>query len=629
MPGYAVPAAVLVHAALPLTVNGKLDIAAMARVPIPEGSVGDERVPDPITALLAATALPDAFAEVIPIRGQGRAEPLFCVHGGMGLALPYLGLAGTVEERAIIGLQSHAVDPVVALPDSIHAVAETYLDTVERMQPDGPLHLLGWSYGGLVAQEMAALAMARGRSIGWIGLVDAYPALPDSGTDDDRDRASLLASAARYLGLVEDGDACPADVDALRALLAQKGSALSSLEPERIERLIELIERHAEHVAVFEPRILAADVDLFLADAAGEPPLRARRRAWAPFVTGKLRSFPITAAHDFLMHPEPQREIGELIDRRLRDRAQLRASALTPPDPDHPGVRMSESVLTHIDASAPGSGSTAGRAHVLRPRSVADSVAEITALVSRRMVHVAVAPGRLVGIVMNPLVILIAVGYLFAGAVSTPGGGAYVDYLFGGVILQVGLASIGPTATSVNIDLARGLMDRFRSLPISRMGVLVAHSLADLLIGLGALAVVASVALLIGWRPTSSPLEIAAGFGVAALFVYACVWLGILLGVVVKNVESIESIGSLVLVVLSFLSNAILAPAGLPDWLRPVAEWNPVSIVADLCRSLWGNPLSGAVGVMAEYPGWIALGTFALVIGVAVLLGGRRFRRGA
>lgn len=299
---------------------------------------------------------------------------------------------------------------------------------------------------------------------------------------------------------------------------------------------------------------------------------------------------------------------------------------------------MTESVVTPAVVPKPESnesdGSRAARGRVegrsVRQAGHGAAFVEIAALVSRRMVHVAVAPGRLVGIIMNPLVMLIAVGYLFAGAVTTPGGGGpYIDYLFGGVVLQVGLASIGPTATSINLDLSRGLMDRFRSLPIRRMGVLIAHSIADLLIGAGALVVVALVAVLIGWRPSSDPLSVAAGFGVVVLFIYACVWVGILLGVVVKSVESIESIGSLVLVVLSFLSNAILAPSGLPAWLRPIAEWNPVSIVADICRSWWGNPVSGAVGPTADAPGAIALGAFVLVVLTAAALGGRRFRRGA
>ncbi|MEV0911039.1 ABC transporter permease [Streptomyces hokutonensis] len=255
-----------------------------------------------------------------------------------------------------------------------------------------------------------------------------------------------------------------------------------------------------------------------------------------------------------------------------------------------------------------------------------DSVTETWALLGRRLRHLRRAPGRLVGVVLNPLVMLLAIGYLFKNAIVAPQGGDYQAYLMAGIAIQVGLAGIGPTAISVALDLRAGLMDRFRSLPITRASVLVAHAIGDLIVGLGVLVVVLLVGVGLGWRVHGRLLTICGGFAVIAGFILAMVWVGIMLGMTVKNIESIDSIGALVLVLCTFLSNAVFSVSSMPAWLRPVAQWNPVSAVADTCRRLWGNPVPEARGFPAEHPLLVvALWLGALLLGT-VWLSLRRFR---
>ncbi|MER5551558.1 ABC transporter permease [Streptomyces sp. NPDC002793] len=260
------------------------------------------------------------------------------------------------------------------------------------------------------------------------------------------------------------------------------------------------------------------------------------------------------------------------------------------------------------------------------PVSAVLPLTEIVVLAGRRLRHLGRAPGRLVGVALNPLVILIAVGYLFKNAIDVPPGERYQDYLMAGTAMQVGLACIGPTAVSVALDLRTGLMDRFRSLPVSRPAVLVAHALGDWLIGLAVLVLVALAGLGIGWRPQGGPLSIAAGFGVAAAFILVAVWAGIVLGVLVRNAESIDSVGALVLVVCTFLSNAVLPTRSLPGWLQPVVEWNPVSAFADSCRHLWGTPARSAGGFPVDHPYLTATMWGAVLLSAAVWIGLRRFR---
>ncbi|MFE3323799.1 ABC transporter permease [Streptomyces sp. NPDC059176] len=254
---------------------------------------------------------------------------------------------------------------------------------------------------------------------------------------------------------------------------------------------------------------------------------------------------------------------------------------------------------------------------------------ETTALLGRRLRHLGRAPGRLVGVVLNPLVMLLAVGYLFKNAIVAPQGGSYQEYLMAGIAVQVGLAGIGPTAISVALDLRAGLMDRFRSLPVKRASILVAHAFGDLLVGLGVLVVVLLVGLGLGWRVHGDVLSVAAGFGVIAAFILAMVWVGILLGMTVRNVESIDSIGALVLVLCTFLSNAVFSASAMPAWLRPVAQWNPVSAVADTCRRLWGNPVADAQGFPAEHPLLVVSLWLAVLLTGTVWMSLRRFRSSA
>ncbi len=220
----------------------------------------------------------------------------------------------------------------------------------------------------------------------------------------------------------------------------------------------------------------------------------------------------------------------------------------------------------------------------------------VLALTGRRLAHLRHAPGRLVGITFNPLVSMLVLGFLFQSLSRVPGMADYRAYLFAGAAVQVGLAGIGPTALAVSTDLRGGLVDRFRSLPIARMAVLFGHTTADFVVGLAATVVVTGFGLLLGWQPNGTIADTAAAFGILALFTYVMVWVGALLGLLIRNVESIGSISSLVVVVLPFLSTAFVVPADVPALLRPVIEWNPLSAVIDACRGLWGNEVAGTAG---------------------------------
>lgn len=255
-------------------------------------------------------------------------------------------------------------------------------------------------------------------------------------------------------------------------------------------------------------------------------------------------------------------------------------------------------------------------------------LADTAVLTGRHLRHLRRSPARLLLVTMTPAVMLIAIGYLFRDSITIPGVASYEDYIMAGIAAQVALAGVGPTALGVAIDLRDGLVDRYRSMPIPASSVLVGRALSDMVTSAVALAAVSGLGLLLGWRPHGGAGRIAAGFAVLLAFSFVMLWVGILLGTTMRNVEAIDGTGALILVVLSFLSNAYVAVGGLPGWLRPAAEWNPVSSVITLCRTLWGNqPTGPASGFPAEHPGIVvacSLGVVLLAVVPAALHGFRR-----
>jgi ABC-type polysaccharide/polyol phosphate export permease len=143
--------------------------------------------------------------------------------------------------------------------------------------------------------------------------------------------------------------------------------------------------------------------------------------------------------------------------------------------------------------------------------------------------------------------------------------------------------------------------------------------------GLLGITVVTLAGLLLGWRPHTDPLSVLAGFGVAAVFVYAMVWVGIMLGLLWRNLETIESVGGLIAVVFSFLSTGFISPDRMPALVRPIAEWNPVSAVVTSVRDLWGNP-QNVTGFAATHSTLVVVLSLAAVLAVTGTISIRRYR---
>ena len=183
------------------------------------------------------------------------------------------------------------------------------------------------------------------------------------------------------------------------------------------------------------------------------------------------------------------------------------------------------------------------------------------------------------------------------------------------------------TAIGVTDDFNKGLIDRFRSLPMARSAVLTGRALFDLIYIAGILIVLMLSGLAVGWRVHTGVFNFLAGVGLLLLFIFTMSWIGVLLGLSVATVEAANQDGFTVIFPLTFLSNVFVPTQTLPSWLQPVAEWNPVSALTAATRQLWGTPNPFAPeGFPAEHPILLTLIWVGILVSVFAPLAVGRYR---
>jgi ABC-2 type transport system permease protein len=206
--------------------------------------------------------------------------------------------------------------------------------------------------------------------------------------------------------------------------------------------------------------------------------------------------------------------------------------------------------------------------------------------------------GLVFGLAFNVMLILMF-AFLFGGAIELPGGGDYIAFLLPGMFALTMLFGLEGTMTAMAEDAKRGITDRFRSLPISNASVALGRSIADLANSALSLGVLMLGGLLIGWRPTTGPAEIALGVVLLLWLRFALLWLGIFLGLTFRGTGATTAVQVLVWPI-GFLSTVFVSAETMPGWLGVVAEWNPVSATATATRELFGNPTGATSGWLAE-----------------------------
>jgi enterobactin synthetase component F len=377
LPEYMVPAAFARVDALPLSANGKLDRSALPAPPAasstgPLGVPGSPRVewlgrlfaraagverfgPDEglfdhgVDSLAAARlvarireelgveiTLGDLFAAPAPaalarrlddgddgaalaplltLRARGREEPLFCVHPAGGLGWCYAGLLAHVRDRPVHALQAAELGGA-PVPGTLEEMAAGYVRVLRKHRPHGPYHLLGWSVGGVIAQEMAAQLQAAGEEVGLLALLDAYPPAQWRGLPSPN-REEALAALLYMGGLDLDAlDGEPVTDESVRAALARHGSALAGLDAAALAAVVEVVVRCTRAMREHEPRPVQGDV-LFFTAAAPRRETWLDRDGWSEHVVGVVENVDLDCTHPDLTRAPAVERIGRAIAARL------------------------------------------------------------------------------------------------------------------------------------------------------------------------------------------------------------------------------------------------------------------------------------------------------------------------
>jgi thioesterase domain-containing protein/acyl carrier protein len=379
LPQYMVPAAVVVVERLPVTPNGKLDRAALpapdwggsgtgpaARTPqeqllcelfaevleVSSVSVHDdffERGGHSLLAVrliarvravlnvelelrtlfefptvaglaahLAMGGTRDALGVILPLRSSGRHAALFCVHPAGGISWSYYRLLKYLDpEYPVYAVQSRSLARPEFRPESIEQMAADYADEIQAVQPAGPYHILGWSFGGLVAHAVSTELQQRGEQTGLLAILDTFPPLPAASPAE----LPVLDQRGLLLGLIDGDEEAvgdgPVTVARIVEVLRDQDGPLATLDEQQIAAMVETRVNNIHLGPGFKPQRLDGDMLLFMSttvpdsDAANPDP-------WKPYVGGVIETYSIVSGHDQLMQPESLDQFMPILRAKLR-----------------------------------------------------------------------------------------------------------------------------------------------------------------------------------------------------------------------------------------------------------------------------------------------------------------------
>ncbi len=228
-----------------------------------------------------------------------------------------------------------------------------------------------------------------------------------------------------------------------------------------------------------------------------------------------------------------------------------------------------------------------------RESSLSGFLSDCAVMTRRNLTTLIRIPQLLLGATVQPIMFVLLFSYVFGSALGGEvGGDRYREFLLAGILVQTVAFSAGPTAIGVASDMKNGIIDRFCSLPMSRLAVMVGRTISDLVVNVISVAVMLLVGLAVGWRMRGSWADAAVSLAVLLLFGFAMSWLGALIGLSVSAPESAQALCMIVMFPIAFISSAFIASGDLPGPLRTIASWNPVTSMARSLREAFGNPLS-------------------------------------
>jgi ABC-2 type transport system permease protein len=256
-------------------------------------------------------------------------------------------------------------------------------------------------------------------------------------------------------------------------------------------------------------------------------------------------------------------------------------------------------------------------------------ISDSIVITKRQLLQLSRVPEVLIFSTIQPVMFVLLFRFVFGGSIETGQPGGYVQLLMPGIFVQTVAFTLAATASGLAEDMKKGLIDRFRSLPIARSALTIGRTLGDSLLNIVVLAVMGLTGYLVGWRPTSGIFQVALAFLFLLFFGYALSWVGIYIGLSARDARVVQNVSFLVTFPLTFLSNAFAPTTGMPRPLQYVAEWNPVSTMVAACRQLFGleNQFGATAGSFpSENPLTMSLIYMAIIMIIFVPMSVKKYK---
>lgn len=217
-------------------------------------------------------------------------------------------------------------------------------------------------------------------------------------------------------------------------------------------------------------------------------------------------------------------------------------------------------------------------------------VSDSLTIAKRNVIKIKRVPDVLIFTTLSPIMFVLLFAYIFGSAIKVPGmEGGYREFLIAGIFVQTVVFGASFTGAGLAEDMQKGIIDRFRSLPMAPSAVLVGRTISDVVINVVSLVVMSLTGLVVGWRIRGSFLDAVLAYVLMLLFAYALSWMMAVVGLLVRAPEVFNNASFMVIFPLTFLSNAFVPIEDLPGPLRVFAEWNPMSALTQAVRDLFGN----------------------------------------
>ncbi len=237
-------------------------------------------------------------------------------------------------------------------------------------------------------------------------------------------------------------------------------------------------------------------------------------------------------------------------------------------------------------------------------------VTDLLTMVERNITRYRRVPQLLIFSTIQPVMFLLLFTYVFGGAIRT-GGGSYINYLLPGILAQSAVFGAIQTGVGLTEDLAKGLIDRFRSLPMARSAVLLGRTVADMMRNVFVILLMFGVGYLIGFRLGGTISDAVSAFAILLLFGFAFSWISACIGMLVKSTETAQVAGFIWVFPLVFASAVFVPVESMPDWLQHFAKWNPVTITVNAVRALL---LASSDAATTSQYAWEALAWIAVIL---------------